>query len=61
MLVKAVFLFRTKMKLFFSQKRKDDLFPESAPNDGISGITEIEDIHPKKDDFGIFYTLWRPF
>ena len=61
MLVNVVFLFRTNMKLSFCQKSKDDLFPESTPNDGISTITEIEDIHPRKDDFGILYTLWRPF
>ena len=53
MLVKVVFLFPTNTKLHFCQKSKDDLFPKNAFKDYISGITEKDDIHPKKDDIGI--------
>ena len=51
--VKMVFLFPTNMKLHLCQKSKDDLFPKNALKDGISGITEKGDIHPRKDDIGI--------
>ena len=53
MLVKVVFLFPTNMKLPFSQKSKDDLFPKNKPKDDISRIFEIHDIHPRKDNIGI--------
>ena len=53
MLVKVVFLFPTNMKSPFSQKTKDDLFPKNAPKDDISGISEKNDIHPRKDEIGI--------
>ena len=53
MLVKVVFLFPTNMKLPFCQKSKDDLFPKNTRKDDISGITEKDDIHPRKDDIGI--------
>ena len=45
--------FPTNMKLPFSQKSKDDLFPKNKPKDDISGITEKNDIHPRKGDIGI--------
>ena len=61
MLVKVVFLFPANMKLPFCQKSKDDLFPESETKDGISGITEKEDIHPGKDDIGILCTFMETF
>ena len=51
--VKMVFLFPTNMKLTFCQKSKDDLFPKNAPKDDISGITEKDDLYPRKDDIGI--------
>ena len=51
--VKMVFLFPANTKLPFCQKGKDDLFPKNGPKDGISGITENDDIHPGKDDIGI--------
>ena len=51
MLVKAVFLFPTNLKLSFCQKSKDDLFPKNTRKDNISGITEKD--HPRKDDIGI--------
>ena len=53
MLVKVVFLFPTNMKLPFCQKSKDDLFSKNTPKDDISGITEKDNIHPRKDDVGI--------
>ena len=53
MLVKVVFLFPTNMKLPICQKSKDDVFPKNTPKDGISGITEKDDIYPRKDDIGI--------
>ena len=61
MLVKVVFLFPTNMKLLFCQKSKDDLFPKNAPKDDISGITEKDDIHPRKDDIGILCTFMETF
>ena len=51
--VKMVFLFPTNMKLPFCKNSKGDLFPKNAPKDDISGITEEDDIHTRKDDFGI--------
>ena len=51
--VKMVFLFPTNMKLPFCQKSKDDLFPKNTPKDGISGITEKDGTHPRKDNIGI--------
>ena len=51
--VKMVFLFPTNIKLPFCQKSKDDLFPKNKPKDDISGITEIHDIYPRKDNIGI--------
>ena len=39
-----VLLFPTDMKLPFCQKSKDDLLPKKALEDGISGITEKDDI-----------------
>ena len=53
MLVKVVFLFPTNMKLYVCQKSKDDLFSKNKFKDYISGITEKDDIHPRKDDTGI--------
>ena len=41
------------MKLYFCQKSKDDFFPKNTLKDYISGITEKDDIHPRKDDFVI--------
>ena len=61
MLVNVVFLFPTNMKLSFCQKSKDDLFPQNTPKDDTSGITEKDDIHPRKDDIGILFPFWRPF
>ena len=40
----------TNMKLPFCQKSKEDLFQKNTPKDDICGITEKDDIHPKKDD-----------
>ena len=59
--VKMVFLFPTNMKLPFCQKSKDDLFPKNTPKDDISGITEKDDIHPRKDDIGILCTFMETF
>ena len=53
MLVKVVFLFPTNMKLHFCRKANDDLFPKNTLKDYIFGITEKDDIHPRKDDMGI--------
>ena len=41
------------MKLPFCQKSKDDLFSKNTPKDDISGITEKDDIHRRKDYIGI--------
>ena len=49
------------MKLPFCQKSKDDLFPKNTPKDDISGITEKDDIHPRKDDTGILCTFMETF
>ena len=61
MLVKMVFLFLTNMKLPYCQKSKYDLFLKNAPKDDISGITEKDDIHPRKDDIGILCTFMETF
>ena len=61
MLVKVIFLFPTNMKLPFSQKSKDDLFPQNTSKDDISGITKKDNIHPRKNNIGISVPLWRPF
>ena len=44
--VKMVLLFPTNTKLPLCKKCKD------APKDDISGITEKDDTHPRKDDIG---------
>ena len=51
--VKMAFPFPTNMKLPFYQKSKDYLFPKETPKDDIFGITEKDDIHPRKDDIDI--------
>ena len=53
MLVKVAFLFPTNMKWSFCQKSKDELFPKNGHKDDISGITEKDGTHPRKDDIGI--------
>ena len=45
--VKMVFLFPTIMKLRFCQKSKDDFLLKNTLNDGISGITEKDDVYPR--------------
>ena len=57
--VKMVFLFPTNMKLPFCQKGKDDLFLKNTPKDDISGITQKDDIRPRKDDIGILDSYSR--
>ena len=61
MLIKVVFPFPTNMKLPFCQKRKDDLFPKNSPKDDIFGITEKDDVHPRKDDIDILCTFMDAF
>ena len=61
MLVKVVFLFPTNMKLPICQKSKDDLFPKNTPKDHISGITEKDDIHARKDGIGILCNFMETF
>ena len=51
--VMMVFLFPTNMKLPFCQKSKDNLFSKNTPKDNISGITEKDDINPRKDGINI--------
>ena len=41
------------MKLPFCQKSKDDLFQKNTRKHDISGITEKDNIHPKKEDISI--------
>ena len=47
------------MKVPFCQK--DNLFPKNTPKDDTSGITEKDDIHPRKDDIGILCTFMETF
>ena len=61
MLVKMVFPFPANMKLSFCEKSKDDIFPKNTPEDGIFGITEKDDIHPRKDDIGILCNFRETF
>ena len=61
MLVKVLFLFPTNLKLLFCQKSKDHLFRKNTPKYDISGITEKDDIHPRKDDIGILCTFMETF
>ena len=51
--VKIILLFCTSMKLPFCQQSKEDLSPKNTPEDDISGITEKDYTHPRKDDIGI--------
>ena len=46
------------MKLPFCQKSKDDLFPKNITKDYVS---DINDIHPRKDDIGILCTFMETF
>ena len=48
-LVKMVYLFPTNMILPFCQKSKDDLLPKNTLKNDIFGITEKDDIHPRKN------------
>ena len=43
-----VFLFPINMILHFCRKSKDDLQPKNILKDGISGITEKDDVHSRK-------------
>ena len=52
-LVKMIYFFPTNMELPFCQKSKADLFTKNTPKDDISGITEKDDVHTRKDDIGI--------
>ena len=49
------------MKLFFCRKSKDYLFSQNTPKDDISGITEKNNIHPRKNDIGILCTFMQTF
>ena len=49
----------TNMNFSFCQKSKDDLFPINIPKDDVSGITEKDDIHPRKDDVNILDRHFR--
>ena len=51
--VKIVFIFPTNMKLLFCQKSKDDHFDKNPSKDGISNITQKDNIHPRKNDIAI--------
>ena len=51
--VKIVFIFPTNMKLLFCQKSKDDHLDKNPSKDGISNITEKDNIHPRKNDIDI--------
>ena len=48
-----IYFFPTNMELPFCQKSKADLFTKNTPKDDISGITEKDDVHTRKDDIGI--------
>ena len=50
--IKMVLLFPTNTKLPLRKKCKDDLLPTNAHKDDISGITEKDDTHPRKDYIG---------
>ena len=53
-LVKVVFPFPSKRNTV-NQKSKDDLITKNTPKDDISGITEKDYIHRRKDDIGILH------
>ena len=46
-----VFIFPINMILPFCQKSKDNLLPKNILKDGISGIIEKDDVHPRKYNF----------
>ena len=48
-----MFLVLTNVTLPLRQKSKNDPLPESTLKDGISGITEKDNAHPRKYDIGI--------
>ena len=58
---KGGIFFLTNVKITFCQKSKNNLFPKSTTKDDISGITENEDIHRRKDDIGILFTFMETF
>ena len=43
-----VFISPINMILPFCQKSKDNLLPKNILKDGISGIIEKDDVHPRK-------------
>ena len=45
--------FSYKYEITLCQKSKGDLFPKNTRKNDISGITEKDDIHPRKDDVDI--------
>ena len=51
--------FSYKYEITLLSKKKDDIFPKNTPN--IPGITEKDDIHPRKDDIGILCTFMETF
>ena len=53
--------FSYKYEFTLLSKSKDDLFPKNTPKDDTSGITEKDDIHPRKDDIGILCTFMETF
>ena len=42
-----------KYEITLCEKSKGDLFPKNTRKNDISGITEKDDIHPRKDDVDI--------
>ena len=45
--------FPTNMKLSLCQKSKHELIPKDTLKNDISGISDKDDIDPRKDDIGI--------
>ena len=58
---KGSFSFPYKYEVTLLSKSKDDLFPKNTPKDDISGITEKDDIHTRKDDIGILCTFMETY
>ena len=53
--------FSYKYQITLLSKKQRWSFPKNTPNDDISGITEKDDIYPKKDNIGILCTFMETF
>ena len=53
--------FSYEYEITLLSKKENDLFSQNTPEDDNSGITEKDDIHPRKDDIGIICTFMENF